>query len=91
MQVAGLVTKTNAPQARFDDRFGFAGTVTGEIKTPFFAEKDNIKFQATYTSGAARYIQDTAAVAASPSVLYNPVTNGSAVLQAFGGSVAYQH
>lgn len=89
LQVAGVVTRTNGPNGLASDETGYAGTVTGRLNLPFLAQKDNLRFQATYANGATRYIQETAGVL--PSVFYNPATGQSEKQKTFGGYVAFQH
>lgn len=89
LQIAGVVTRINAPNGLASDETGYAGTVTGRLNLPLLAQKDNLRFQATYANGATRHIQETAGVL--PSVFYNPATGQSEKQKAFGGYVAFQH
>lgn len=89
VQVAGVVTKTNGPNGITRDVTGYGGTIAGLIKMPFLGEKDNLRFQASYLVGAARFMQDTGPNL--PSVFYDAATNRAVATRMFGGYVAYQH
>jgi hypothetical protein len=89
IQAAGVVTQVNAPNGRAEDLTGYAGTITGRINLPFIAPKDNLRFQATYTNGATRFIQETGAIL--PSAFYNTGSTQAVAQKTFGGYVAFQH
>ncbi len=89
VQMAGVVTKTNAPNGLTSDVTGYGGTVSGRINVPLLHAKDNLRFQASYLVGATRFLQDTAANL--PSVFYQAGTNRAVAPRMFGGYIAFQH
>jgi hypothetical protein len=89
IQAAGVVTRVNAPNGLAEDVTGYAGTITGRINLPLLHAKDNLRFQATYTNGATRFIQETGVIL--PSVFFNTATNQAVAQKTFGGYVSFQH
>lgn len=89
VSAAGAVVHTNAPTGLTQDQTGYAGSIFGKINVPVTGPKDNIRFQATYTDGATRLLQDTGPVL--PSAFYNPAAGSVETLKAYGGYIAFQH
>lgn len=89
VQLAGVVTQTNAPTGLAADKTGYAAAISGRLNLPLIAPKDNLRFQATYADGTNRFLQDTGA--SLPAVFYNPVAGQAETLKSYGGYVAFQH
>jgi hypothetical protein len=72
------------------DEQGWGLSASGSIKSPWFDERDNIKFQLLYGDGVGRYISDTNTVGGQDGV-FKLDGSGIKTLPIVAGFGAYQH
>jgi hypothetical protein len=72
------------------DEQGWGFSASGSIKSPWFDERDNIKFQFLYGDGVGRYISDTNTVGGQDGV-FKLDGSGIKTLPIVAGFGAYQH
>ncbi len=81
---------TQDPDLPTEDVLGWGASVSGSIKSPWFDDRDNIKFQLIYGDGIARYINDTNSIGGQDGVFK---LDGSDIktLPIVAGFGSYQH
>src|SRR5262245_19579506 len=69
---------------------GWGVTVSGRLRSPFFAARDQVMFQHNLGAGIGRYINDLSSAGGQDDV-YDAVRHEMRVLPAYAGYVGYEH